>query len=302
MNAPTPDGLPKGSLIIPTRNRPNLIAGAVAAALKGDEVPAEIVVIDQSDDPHPTLRSTITDRGCEVRYLWKRAAGVSRARNDGIAAARHDILAFTDDDVLVTSGWYGTIVRALLEHGPRSAVTGRVLAISDETSGGYAPSTKSDERRRVYRGRIREDVLFPPSLAMFRSAFDEVGGFDTCLGAGTPFSNAEDNDLGFRLLEAGFRIVYEPDAVVYHRAWRNKADRVRLVWNYGHGQGAYYAKHLSLRDRFMLGRLCRDVATHAQFAARRIWRQPRRAGADALYMLAELSGATQWLLMQPKTR
>ena len=47
--------LPSTSLIIASRDRPELLADTVASVLKGDEVPAEIVIVDQSRVPHPTL-------------------------------------------------------------------------------------------------------------------------------------------------------------------------------------------------------------------------------------------------------
>jgi hypothetical protein len=48
------------------------------------------------------------------------------------------------------------------------------------------------------------------------------------------------------LLEAEYRIIYIPEAVLYHRAWRNEQNHLLLRWSYGRGHGAYLAKHLSL--------------------------------------------------------
>src|SRR6266508_5812863 len=91
--------LPATSLIICSRNRPQLLAETVESVLIGDEVPAEIVIIDQSDERHPRLAMLRTDRNCELRYLWTHSAGISRGRNTGIRMAQHDILAITDDDM-----------------------------------------------------------------------------------------------------------------------------------------------------------------------------------------------------------
>src|SRR3712207_2073952 len=93
--------LPPASLIICSRNRPQLLLETVESVLKGDEVPAELIIIDQSTTPHEILATLTTDRPCEIRYLWTQSVGVSEARNTGIAAARYEILALTDDDVFV---------------------------------------------------------------------------------------------------------------------------------------------------------------------------------------------------------
>ena len=243
------------------------------------------------------------DGACDLRYLWTRSVGLSRANNDGIAAARQDILVFTQDDVLVTPTWFQTIVRALIEAGQRSVVTGRVLPGQEEASGGFSPSTKEDLGPAVYQGRIGADVLYVQNMAMYRSAPDEVGPFDERLGPGSSFPSAEDNDFALRLLEEGYRILYVPQAVVYHRAWRTGRDYLPLRWNYGRGQGGYYAKYLSFRDRYMLRRMVRDFVRRVFLIPRRVWRrEPQRACGEAVYLFGLLSGVIEWLLTQPRTR
>jgi GT2 family glycosyltransferase len=301
MNASTLAGLPETSLIICSRNRPKMLAEVVASVLKGDEVPTELIIIDQSDARHPTLATLVADRACEIRYSQTESVGASQARNTGIAVAQYDLLAFTDDDVQVTSTWYGALIRALVGAGPRAVVTGRVLPGLAQKPGSFAPSTTIEEAPAVYKGRIGKDVLYTGNMAMYRSAIDEVGGFDIRLGPGALFSTAEDNDMGFRLLEAAYCIIYVPAAVLYHRAWRDERDYLPLRWSYGHGQGAYYAKHLSLTDRYMLWRMIRHVKNHAFGFAVRVRRQRRLAYGDAIYLLGFLSGATQWLLTQRRT-
>jgi len=139
-------------------------------------------------------------------------------------------------------------------------------------------------------------------MAMYRSAIGNVGGFDERLGAGSHFPASEDNDLGFRLLEAGYRINYDPEAALYHRAWRNERDFLALRWSYGRGQGAFYAKHLSVSDGYMLWRMVTNVKNHVFGLARRLRHQRRLAYGDALYILGLLSGAAQWILTQRRTR
>jgi GT2 family glycosyltransferase len=297
-----PPCLPEASLIIPSRNRPKLLLAAINSILAGEEVPTELIIVDQSSVPHPTLATFTSDRACDIRYVWTDSVGASRARNAGIAIARHEILVFTDDDVTVPSTWFGTLIRTLLCGGRRTVVTGRVLPTMSEEPGGFAPSTKIDESPTVYLGRIGADVLYTNNAAMYRSAIDEVGNFDVRLGPGARFSNAEDNDLGFRLLEAGYHIAYVPEAVLYHRAWRNERDFLSLRWSYGRGQGAFYAKHMRLTDRYMLWRLARTTKDHAFGFAYRLRRQRSLAYGDAIYIFGLLSGAGHWIMTQRRTR
>jgi GT2 family glycosyltransferase len=302
-SAPQRAGLPLTSLIICSRNRPQLLFECIHSILQGEELPTELCIIDQSDAPHSSLPSLKTDRPCDIRYLWTQSVGLSRARNAGVAAAQHDIFVFTDDDMIMPVSWFRSLIRALLDVGPRAVVTGQVLLGAVEEPGGFAPSLKADEVPATYQGRVGKDVLWAGNMAMYRSAIEEVGDFDERLGAGGQFPGAEDNDFGLRLLEAGYRISYVPQAVAYHRAWRPKSDCVPLYWSYGRGQGAYYAKYLSFQDRYMLQRMIGDILHHLANAPRRVWqRQPHRLLSDAAYVFGLLSGAAEWLWTQRKTR
>jgi GT2 family glycosyltransferase len=294
-------GLPTTSLVIASRNRPQMLVETVESVLQGDEVPSEIVVIDQSAEPNARLANLQTARDCEVRYQQQHATGLSRARNAGVRAAQHEVLIFIDDDVLVTREWFGTIVRALLNVGPHSVITGQVRP-TNEKPGGFAPSTIVVTTPAVYEGRIGQDVLFPLNMAMYRSAINEVGEFDERLGTGSRFPSSEDNDFGFRLLEAGYRIIYAPEVIVYHRAWRSDRDYFPLRWDYGVGQGAFYAKHLNLTDRYMLRRMLRALGHYAAMCYRRMRVDRRRAIGDGVYVVGILSGAMGWLLTQRRTQ
>jgi GT2 family glycosyltransferase len=292
--------LPPTSLIICSRNRHSLLNDTVASILKGDVVPTELIIVDQSDAADPALSRLATERNCEVRYLWSPTVGTSRARNTGIAAARHLILAFIDDDMLVTPKWFDALITALTRAGERSAVTGQVRAMA-EKPGGFQLTLVTEEKQVAYGGRINKDVLRTGNMALYRSAIEDVGYFDTRLGPGARFPSAEDNDYGFRLLEAGYRVLYVPEALIYHRTWRTLRDYLPLNWRYGRGQGAYYAKHVRLRDWHMLRRALQDIRRYIRLLPGRLWRGQRLILAgNTFFILGICWGATEWLLTQPK--
>src|SRR5689334_25312086 len=103
MDAEHADRLPPVTLIICSRNRPQLLGETVESVLSGAEIPAEILIVDQSERPHPTLGCYTPARPCALRYRWSHSRGLSRARNEGLAAARHDLVACLDDDMLVAA-------------------------------------------------------------------------------------------------------------------------------------------------------------------------------------------------------
>ncbi len=288
--------LTPAAVVVCSRNRPALLRETVQSILEGDNLPAEIIVVDQSDRPDAALAGRGRAGECELRYLWDDSRGVSRARNRGLTASRAEIVAFTDDDVYVDRAWLGAMVAALVALGSRGIVTGRVLSTSPEAPGGWAPALVTSEAPATYQGRIARDVLEAGNMAGFRSTLLEVKGFDPELGPGTDFPAGEDNDMGLRLLSAGCRILYDPAAIIYHRAWRGPEEYIPLRWRYGLGQGAYYAKHLSLRDRYMLGRLAALIRLHLRMAVRRARREPRASMGHLAYIAGVLAGGARWPL------
>src|SRR5215211_5525719 len=146
------DVLPPASVIICSRNRPRMLVDAVNSVLRCSPAPDEIVVVDQSDKVNPELR-TMSESSPTLRYLWRPSSGLSRARNEAVAAARYDFLAFTDDDILADVAWVGTLIGCLAAAGPRTVISGRVMAGEAEAAGGFAPSTKVDLAGKTYTGR-----------------------------------------------------------------------------------------------------------------------------------------------------
>jgi len=288
--------LPLTSLIIPSRGRPDLLLETVQSILAGDQVPSELIIMDQSDVAHPVLMNLKTERPCQIHYQQCEPWGVSYGRNQGIGRARYELLILIDDDVLVEPGWLCALVKALTAGGPSTVVTGQVRPAQAEAPGSFVPSTKVEATPNVYTQHADEDVLFSNNMALYRSAINRVGLFDERLGPGTRFGTAEDNDLGFRLLEANYRIQYVPEAVVYHRSWRPAQDFVPLRWNYGFGRGAFYAKHLSLNNPPILRRMLRDIAGHMQSGVRQLRIDRQRAWGDLALAFGILLGAPGWLI------
>src|SRR5512147_1757694 len=93
--------IPKTSLVICSRNRQKLLLETVESVLRGNEIPQEIVIVDQSDAPLYLLDHLRTPRDCEISYIHLQSTGASRARNMGAQLAKSEIIAFLDDDMLV---------------------------------------------------------------------------------------------------------------------------------------------------------------------------------------------------------
>jgi GT2 family glycosyltransferase len=284
------------SVIVCTRDRPALAFDTVDSIVAGDLVPDEIVVVDQSRYADPRLAA----RGEPVHYVWTQSRGLCRARNLGLSHSRGGVIAFSDDDVRVDRGWLRALVGAIGTPEDRVVAAGQVIPAPPERAGAFAASYYVDDTPVVYSGRIARDPLGGGNMAIHRDAFEAVGTFDERIGAGARYPAADDNDFGLRLLEAGFRIVYVPEAIVYHRAWRSRWQYPVIRWRYGRGKGGFYGKHLLLSDRHIQRRLARDLGVRLRRLPRNAVRDPRQALGDVVYTTGVLTGLAQWYALDRK--
>ncbi len=255
---------PRLTVLVPTRGRPDL-AGACARALLALRHPSfEIVVCDQSPDGGTAQALRAADDGSgRLRRIPVDGVGRSRALNAGLPHSRGDWIVFTDDDCTPEPGWLEAVEAACAEAGASGAVLGPVHPGPVSPGMAIPPATFEAEEPADYAGRIDRDLIYP-NVAVPRRAFAQLGGFDERMSVGTPLPGGEDNDFGYRLLRAGFRILYRPGPGVVHHAWRTPAQRARLKRDYGVGQGAFYAKHLARADAWIAWRLVRDLVRTAR--------------------------------------
>ena len=133
-------------------------------------------------------------------------SGPAVARNRAAAAVSGDILVFVDSDVVAAPDALERIV-ALLDAEPDvDAVFGAYDEAPDDP--GFHSQARNLAHSFVHQRAQREAATFWAGLGAIRSAaFHAVGGFDERFGR----PSVEDIDLGYRLREAGFRIVLEHD-------------------------------------------------------------------------------------------
>jgi len=221
----TDASLPSVSVVVPTRDRPELLRRAVAAIL-GQTYPGPLqclVVFDQSDpclvwdDPGPQRQLVL------VRN--ERAPGLAGARNSGALHADGELLAFCDDD----DEWLpDKLVRqvGLLQARPDAAVvtSGIFIRYGHRTIARVSP-TPTVTHRQLLRSRMLE--LHPSGLVVRRRLLlDRIGLVDEHI----PGSYAEDYEWLLRAAKAGpVLALQEPLVTVdWHQA-SFFADRWRMI-------------------------------------------------------------------------
>jgi GT2 family glycosyltransferase len=295
MSPPSDRRAAAASVLICTRNRPQLLTDTLRSVLAADPLPGEVVIVDQSDEVNATAAG-LRQAGCAVRYFHSPTVGASRARNEGLRLAERDWVVLLDDDMLVERAWLTTLL-AGLPAAEMPIATGNVLPAPPEGAAGVIPPAALVQRDEgTFRGRQQADVIPGANVALPRASALAVGGYDERLGPGTRFPAAEDNDFGHRLMLLGCEVHHVPAAVTLHRAWRSRSELVRLRWAYGRGKGAFYAKHAGLRDRWMVRRALADLGRRLRRAFTSLPRAPKETAAEAISIAAILVGGADWFV------
>ncbi|MCU0547126.1 MAG: glycosyltransferase [Oscillatoriaceae cyanobacterium Prado104] len=242
------DPLPPISVVICTRDRTDLLEGALAAILAVDYPNREIIVVDNAPSTNSTAELVAR---LPVRYVREERPGLDWARNCGIAAATHEIVAFTDDDVRPDRGWLRGIA-AGFANPEIMAVSGLVAPAELETEaqiqyefgyGGmlqYLHSFQVDGTKLPVKNLLWASAYgVGANMAFRRRVFADVGTFDPALDVGTPTRGAGDIEMFHRILAKGYSTFYEPRAFVWHVHRRSGEALSKQLQDNGRGFGAY---------------------------------------------------------------
>jgi GT2 family glycosyltransferase len=243
------------SVVVTTCDRPIQLLRTLDSLLLQTYPAFELIVVDNRPGTALT-RDAVSQRygdDSRVRYVAEHQVGLSAARNAGLAHAHGEIVAFTDDDVMVDRHWLSSLAHAFLQDKDVACVTGLILPLELETTaqlwfeqfGGFS---KGFEARSFDLGPNRPpDPLFPYTAGRFGSGANSafrtdklraLGGFAVDLSAGTPAHGGEDLDAYLNIISAGYRLVYEPRALVWHPHHPDLAGLSRQIHRYGIGLSA----------------------------------------------------------------
>lgn len=250
------------SVIVPTRGREER-RHTWLRTLSCQEYPRfEVVVVDNApaNDAVRTFVHAAQGNGMALRYVREPRPGTSWAANAGIAAAAGEIVTFCADDGEPDRHWLTGLACGFTRGDDIGCVTGMVLPARLDTPaqelyeqfGGFRKSRGFSPD--VFSRHGPQSPLYPvppfgtgACIAYRREALERIGGLDVALGPGTPARAAEDLLAMTMILLAGYRIAYEPAALMRHDHRRDLDGLRQQMEGYGVGLTAYYAALLRHR-------------------------------------------------------
>ncbi|MCL4394063.1 MAG: glycosyltransferase [Chloroflexi bacterium] len=199
---------PHATVVIPAFNAGRTLAACLSSLAQQARDHDEIVVVDDgsTDDTSKLALEFST-----VRLIRTERRGAAAARNRGARNASGELLLFTDADCEPAADWLDKMCAAFAD----PAVAGAKGAYRTRQRQVVARFVQLEYEEKYARMRRAPSIDFVDtySAAYRREVFARVGGFDESF----PGASVEDQELSFRLSELGFKLVFVPDALVYHQ-------------------------------------------------------------------------------------
>lgn len=198
----------KYSIIVPAYNAGNTIKDCLSAvvnqSMSRDDY--EVIVVDDGS----TDGTGDMVKKFPVKYICQPNRGPASARNHGAREAVGKIIIFTDSDCVPAYKWVEEMTKPF-EKPDVIAVKG-AYKTNQRSLIARLVQTEFEERFKMLKRAESIDMVDTYSAAFRRDIFWQAGGFDESF----PVANNEDTDLSYKLSSAGYKMVFNPEAIVYH--------------------------------------------------------------------------------------
>ena len=218
---------PLVSVVIPNRDHPELLARCIESLARSSYANYELLVVENGST-RPETHAYYRDlkREPHVRVLeWHKPFNYAAVNNFAANQARGELVLFLNNDIeAINPDWLEALVKIAVQ--PGVGAVGAKLYYADDTvqhagivvgMGGVAGHGFLNYPRQAagYMQRLQYTqnvaAVTGACLLMPKAVFDEVGGFDE--GFVLAFN---DVDLCLQVLAKGYRVVWTPDAELYH--------------------------------------------------------------------------------------
>jgi len=246
------------SVIVPTYNRPDNLKECLDNLKRQnlDRKFFEIIVVDDgsSMELEPLVNLSLRDSGIKYFFIKQVNSGPAEARNKGILAATGEVILFIGDDIMASNNYlYEHYNFHLKNNGSDMAMLGfttwsKDIKISDfmiwlEASGfqfGY---------NDLKPGQAAGYNYFYTSNISLKRRFMLDNGLSN---SSFRYAAFEDSELGYRLIRAGLKLIYNPQALAYHKHevnFKGSMERMKIV---GESAKIFSGLHPELADELSL--------------------------------------------------
>ena len=259
------------TVVICTRDRPLGLSATLASLQRQTDPGFGVLVVENGSSPESAVENGSSPESARVveklgrprcEYLVEPRPGLSRARNRALDAVRTDFVAWIDDDEIADPDWVRRLKEGFAHKEEPAAVCGVMLPaelefeaqVRFEQYGGFnkgrgmAPEVLRMGTSSVVSPLYPLPAFGPGGNMAFRTdRLRSVGGFDSCLGAGTRTHGCEETRALSLLLSSGHAVLHWPAAITWHTHRREMAALEKQLRGYSAGLAAFYASMIRTR-------------------------------------------------------
>ncbi|MFC1811506.1 glycosyltransferase [Thermodesulfobacteriota bacterium] len=198
------------SVVIPAYNTEKMISACLDALINQTVEPSkyEIIVVDDGSNDN-TANVVKSFEG--VRLIQQENQGPAAARNIGAQNAKGGIILFTDSDCIPQKNWVEEMVLPFENDPEIVGVKGIYKSEQKELASRFVQMEYEDKYEMLAKDKYI-DFVDTNSAAFKKEVFLEFGGYDTAFTAAC----AEDVELSYRMSSKGYKMVFNPRAIVNH--------------------------------------------------------------------------------------
>lgn len=244
----------KVSVVVATYNRFKDLEECLDSIFEMRVKPHEVIVVDNSS----TDGTEGVKASYPIRFFSILERSMVKARNIGISAANGDIVAYVDDDGIVDENWIKYLAQPY-EDDNVGGVGGRIIPDGQQKNnhtnvklhaiGKLSKDGSVSSNFDLFLKRpVDVDHIAGGNMSFRRDLLLRIQGFDENF-KGTCFR--EDADVSARVRKLGYKLVYQPEALVWHKFKGKIVDHKWIYW-YTRNHTYFYLKNIfpECRDRF----------------------------------------------------
>lgn len=229
------DRYPKVSVVVCSYNGAKTLRKCLEALQRINYPNYEIILVDDGSKDETQI---IASEFPNIKNIFQYNQGLSSARNTGYKNSTGEIIAYTDSDCEPDEDWLYFIVKTLINTN-YIGVGGPNLSPTPSSNVNAAITVSKGTPTHVLINDTEAEHIPGCNMAYWKYGLENINGFDE-----TFRTAGDDVDLCWRFIKSGYKIGFNPSAIVWHHRRHNINLYLKQQRGYGEAEALLRLKHM----------------------------------------------------------
>lgn len=226
------------SILIPSLKRDHKTIACISSILASSIKGVEVFLLDQNQKTSLLFKQFVACHP-QVYYIKTNTTNKSKALNLALTQAKGHIIAYTDDDCIVSKQWIKEILSSFSIYKEVSIVTGNTCPYGTIPRWSCPPTIQT-KTSLFSTPSHHKHIGYGNNFAIKKDVFTAIGVFKTWLGPGSISTNCEDGEILIRALTHKLKILHNQNMIVYHNKKLDHSELQKQQHSYILGEAACY--------------------------------------------------------------